>query len=320
MHAWCMYCVFFSVPWIALVAILSRYGVLQWTTELLIVWYTIIYDNTYCHTFLIINNSLNEWLIITNTRYIYIHQYIPIITFRRAEWGHVSNQLISIDYRLGAWKFKSVLIQYWSAVDQLIGNPSYQLINRNSNCKTSLNLPRPLSPDLALIQSLIGYWMPPPQRLVRMNMPIAEDNTVHFTSTLMGLIRTALDIKLASGEGKTTTTPTIPLCTLCRLMGRDTLMLGHKWCDYVLRNCETHMSVLMRCGWTGCDSGVSAGVARICDRAWGKKTTRPTIPCPCFVDWWGVTLTCWDRNGADVTWRWTPRQQQFVDWWGVILI
>lgn len=39
-----------------------------------------------------------------------------------------------------------------------------------------------------------------PQRLVRMNMPIAEDSTVHFTSTLMGLIRTALEIKLASGE------------------------------------------------------------------------------------------------------------------------
>lgn len=37
------------------------------------------------------------------------------------------------------------------------------------------------------------------QRLVRMNMPIAEDNTVHFTSTLMALIRTALEIKLASG-------------------------------------------------------------------------------------------------------------------------
>uniref|UniRef100_A0A3B4EJ83 Voltage-dependent N-type calcium channel subunit alpha n=1 Tax=Pygocentrus nattereri TaxID=42514 RepID=A0A3B4EJ83_PYGNA len=37
------------------------------------------------------------------------------------------------------------------------------------------------------------------RRLVRMNMPIADDNTVHFTSTLMALIRTALDIKLASG-------------------------------------------------------------------------------------------------------------------------
>lgn len=33
-----------------------------------------------------------------------------------------------------------------------------------------------------------------------MNMPIADDNTVHFTSTLMALIRTALNIKLASGE------------------------------------------------------------------------------------------------------------------------
>ncbi|XP_037548002.1 probable voltage-dependent N-type calcium channel subunit alpha-1B [Nematolebias whitei] len=37
------------------------------------------------------------------------------------------------------------------------------------------------------------------KRLVRMNMPIADDNTVQFTSTLMALIRTALDIKLASG-------------------------------------------------------------------------------------------------------------------------
>ena len=38
------------------------------------------------------------------------------------------------------------------------------------------------------------------QRLVKMNMPIAADKTVHFTSTLMALIRTALEIKLASGE------------------------------------------------------------------------------------------------------------------------
>ncbi|KAG8447469.1 hypothetical protein GDO86_014818 [Hymenochirus boettgeri] len=38
------------------------------------------------------------------------------------------------------------------------------------------------------------------KRLVRMNMPISDtDLTVHFTSTLMALIRTALDIKLASG-------------------------------------------------------------------------------------------------------------------------
>ncbi|XP_073746782.1 voltage-dependent N-type calcium channel subunit alpha-1B-like [Callorhinus ursinus] len=38
------------------------------------------------------------------------------------------------------------------------------------------------------------------KRLVRMNMPISnEDMTVHFTSTLMALIRTALEIKLAPG-------------------------------------------------------------------------------------------------------------------------
>ncbi|XP_062867334.1 voltage-dependent N-type calcium channel subunit alpha-1B [Trichomycterus rosablanca] len=56
---------------------------------------------------------------------------------------------------------------------------------------------RHMSPPLGLgkkCPSRVAY-----KRLVRMNMPIADDNTVHFTSTLMGLIRTALDIKLASG-------------------------------------------------------------------------------------------------------------------------
>lgn len=38
------------------------------------------------------------------------------------------------------------------------------------------------------------------QRLVLMNMPVDEDMTVHFTSTLMSLIRTALEIKIARGE------------------------------------------------------------------------------------------------------------------------
>lgn len=32
-----------------------------------------------------------------------------------------------------------------------------------------------------------------------MNMPVDEDMTVHFTSTLMSLIRTALEIKIARG-------------------------------------------------------------------------------------------------------------------------
>ncbi|KAI5627196.1 voltage-dependent R-type calcium channel subunit alpha-1E isoform X2 [Silurus asotus] len=37
------------------------------------------------------------------------------------------------------------------------------------------------------------------KRLVLMNMPVDEDMTVHFTSTLMSLIRTALDVKIARG-------------------------------------------------------------------------------------------------------------------------
>uniref|UniRef100_A0AAY4EPQ5 Voltage-dependent N-type calcium channel subunit alpha n=1 Tax=Denticeps clupeoides TaxID=299321 RepID=A0AAY4EPQ5_9TELE len=60
---------------------------------------------------------------------------------------------------------------------------------------------RHMSPPLGL-----GKKCPPRiayKRLVRMNMPIAEDNTVHFTSTLMALIRTALEIKLASANDLT---------------------------------------------------------------------------------------------------------------------
>lgn len=33
-----------------------------------------------------------------------------------------------------------------------------------------------------------------------MDLPVADDNTVHFNSTLMALIRTALDIKIAKGK------------------------------------------------------------------------------------------------------------------------
>lgn len=58
----------------------------------------------------------------------------------------------------------------------------------------------PLSPRLLLIRLPPAVSLSPPQRLVLMNMPVAEDMTVHFTSTLMALIRTALDIKIAKGE------------------------------------------------------------------------------------------------------------------------
>ncbi|XP_072130490.1 probable voltage-dependent R-type calcium channel subunit alpha-1E [Mobula birostris] len=54
-----------------------------------------------------------------------------------------------------------------------------------------------MSPPLGLgkkCPSKVAY-----KRLVLMNMPVTEDKTVHFTSTLMALIRTALQIKLARG-------------------------------------------------------------------------------------------------------------------------
>uniref|UniRef100_A0A8C4QZD7 Calcium voltage-gated channel subunit alpha1 B n=1 Tax=Eptatretus burgeri TaxID=7764 RepID=A0A8C4QZD7_EPTBU len=56
---------------------------------------------------------------------------------------------------------------------------------------------RHMSPPLGLGKKCpirIAY-----KRLIRMDMPIAEDKTVHFTTTLMALIRTALDIRIAKG-------------------------------------------------------------------------------------------------------------------------
>ncbi|XP_060107264.1 voltage-dependent N-type calcium channel subunit alpha-1B isoform X2 [Heteronotia binoei] len=64
--------------------------------------------------------------------------------------------------------------------------------------KDMYNLLRAIAPPLGLGKKCphrVAY-----KRLVRMNMPISNDDlTVHFTSTLMALIRTALEIKLASG-------------------------------------------------------------------------------------------------------------------------
>uniref|UniRef100_A0A8C4IPW6 Calcium channel, voltage-dependent, R type, alpha 1E subunit a n=1 Tax=Dicentrarchus labrax TaxID=13489 RepID=A0A8C4IPW6_DICLA len=54
-----------------------------------------------------------------------------------------------------------------------------------------------MSPPLGLgkkCPSKLAY-----KRLVLMNMPVDEDMSVHFTSTLMALIRTALEVKIARG-------------------------------------------------------------------------------------------------------------------------
>uniref|UniRef100_A0A803TPA1 Voltage-dependent N-type calcium channel subunit alpha n=1 Tax=Anolis carolinensis TaxID=28377 RepID=A0A803TPA1_ANOCA len=65
--------------------------------------------------------------------------------------------------------------------------------------KEMYNLLRAIAPPLGLGKQCphrVAY-----KRLVRMNMPISNDDlSVHFTSTLMALIRTALEIKLASGH------------------------------------------------------------------------------------------------------------------------
>ncbi|XP_041094438.1 voltage-dependent N-type calcium channel subunit alpha-1B-like [Polyodon spathula] len=85
---------------------------------------------------------------------------------------------------------------------------------------------RHMSPPLGL-----GKKCPPRvayKRLVKMNMPIAEDNTVHFTSTLMALIRTALEIKLASGvpnQHQSDTELRKEICTVWPNLSQKTLDL-----------------------------------------------------------------------------------------------
>lgn len=48
-----------------------------------------------------------------------------------------------------------------------------------------------------------------------MDLPVADDNSVHFNSTLMALIRTALDIKIAKGTGENLS------CFLCVLLSSN---------------------------------------------------------------------------------------------------
>ncbi|KAE8610451.1 hypothetical protein XENTR_v10012129 [Xenopus tropicalis] len=63
--------------------------------------------------------------------------------------------------------------------------------------KDMYKLVRVISPPLGLGENC--PYRVACKRLVLMNMPVSEDMTVHFTSTLMALIRTALDIKIAKG-------------------------------------------------------------------------------------------------------------------------
>uniref|UniRef100_A0A8C7XSR3 Voltage-dependent P/Q-type calcium channel subunit alpha-1A n=1 Tax=Oryzias sinensis TaxID=183150 RepID=A0A8C7XSR3_9TELE len=65
------------------------------------------------------------------------------------------------------------------------------------SCRDMYDMLRLMSPPLGLgkrCPARVAY-----KRLLRMDLPVADDNTVHFNSTLMALIRTALDIKIAKG-------------------------------------------------------------------------------------------------------------------------
>uniref|UniRef100_A0A8D2NDI9 Voltage-dependent R-type calcium channel subunit alpha n=1 Tax=Zonotrichia albicollis TaxID=44394 RepID=A0A8D2NDI9_ZONAL len=78
--------------------------------------------------------------------------------------------------------------------------------------KDMYKLVRVISPPLGLGENC--PYRVACKRLVLMNMPVAEDMTVHFTSTLMALIRTALDIKIAKGNTCATEGHSETLCRL----------------------------------------------------------------------------------------------------------
>uniref|UniRef100_A0A8C6T6M6 Calcium channel, voltage-dependent, P/Q type, alpha 1A subunit, a n=1 Tax=Neogobius melanostomus TaxID=47308 RepID=A0A8C6T6M6_9GOBI len=63
------------------------------------------------------------------------------------------------------------------------------------SCRDMYDMLRHMCPPLGLgkrCPARVAY-----KRLLRMDLPVADDNSVHFNSTLMALIRTALDIKIA---------------------------------------------------------------------------------------------------------------------------
>ncbi|KAK7939765.1 hypothetical protein WMY93_003091 [Mugilogobius chulae] len=73
------------------------------------------------------------------------------------------------------------------------------------------------------------------QRLLRMDLPVADDNTVHFNSTLMALIRTALDIKIAKEQ---------PILIFIELRTHNPL--GHFSVIAVVRNRQAPMDAELR--------------------------------------------------------------------------
>ncbi|KAG5832569.1 hypothetical protein ANANG_G00292520 [Anguilla anguilla] len=88
-------------------------------------------------------------------------------------------------------------VRIWAEYDPAAcGRIHYKDIGRISHTDMSEML-RHMSPPLGLgkkCPARVAY-----KRLLRMDLPVAEDNSVHFNSTLMALIRTALDIKIAKG-------------------------------------------------------------------------------------------------------------------------
>lgn len=44
-----------------------------------------------------------------------------------------------------------------------------------------------------------SFVVSPPQKLIRMNMPVAADGTVHFSTTLLALVRESLEIRMGPG-------------------------------------------------------------------------------------------------------------------------
>lgn len=93
-------------------------------------------------------------------------------------------------------------------------------------------MPIPLPPKLCASLMVTDF----PQRLLRMDLPVADDNSVHFNSTLMALIRTALDIKIAKGTEGLDNFLLLPLTSLLLSFSHGLLIV---WCVRVSSLCLT---------------------------------------------------------------------------------
>ncbi|XP_053440911.1 voltage-dependent P/Q-type calcium channel subunit alpha-1A isoform X8 [Nycticebus coucang] len=95
--------------------------------------------------------------------------------------------------------FQALMLLFRSATGEAWHNIMLSCLSGKPCDKNSGILTRECGNEFAYFYFVSFIFLCSFLRLLRMDLPVADDNTVHFNSTLMALIRTALDIKIAKG-------------------------------------------------------------------------------------------------------------------------